>query len=66
MTKLILAHTDVTDDDLKELANARALAVRRFLGKQINPIRLAVVAPKLDAKGTADKGKTTRANLAID
>ena len=66
MTKLILAHTDVTDDDLKELANARALAVRRFLGKQINPIRLAVVAPKLDAKRIADKGKTTRANLAID
>ena len=33
MKKLMLANTDVTDADLKELANARALAVRRFLGQ---------------------------------
>ena len=66
MKKLMLANTDVTDADLKELANARALTVRRFLGKQVDPIRLAVVAPKLDAGGIAGKGKTTRVDLAID
>ena len=66
MKKLMLANTDVTDANLKELANARALAVRRFLGKQVNPIRLAVVAPKLDAGGIADKGKTPRVDLAIN
>jgi len=66
MKKLMLANTDVTDADLKELANARALSVRRFLGKQVDPIRLAVVAPKLDAGGIAGKGKTTRVDLAID
>lgn len=65
MKKLLLANTDVTDADLKQLANARAAAVRRFLAKQINPSRLAVVAPTLDAKGVTGKGKTTRVDLAI-
>jgi hypothetical protein len=40
--------------------------VRRFLGKQVDPVRLAVVAPKLDAKGVAGQSKTTRAALAIE
>ncbi|MGO9056016.1 MAG: DUF748 domain-containing protein [Candidatus Binataceae bacterium] len=66
MKKLMLANTDVTDADLKALANARALAVRRFLGKQVNPIRLAVVAPKLETGGVAGKGKAARVRLAID
>jgi hypothetical protein len=65
MKKLMLANTDVTDDDLKGLAGARALAVRRFLGKQVDPVRMAVVAPKLDAEGITDQTKTTRVDLSI-
>ncbi len=63
MKKLMLAHTDVTDHDLEELANARAAAVRRYLSKQVDPVRLAVGAPNLNAEGVKDK--TTRVDLAI-
>ncbi len=65
MKKLMLANTPVTDDDLKELAGARAAAVRRYLSKQVDPVRLAVVAPTL-AQGSRDKGRSTRVELAIE
>jgi Domain of Unknown Function (DUF748) len=65
MKKLMLTNTKVTDADLKDLANARALEVRSYLSKQVDPVRLAVVAPKLNADGIKDKGKTTRVDLSI-
>jgi hypothetical protein len=65
MKKLLVTNMDVTDDDEKNLASARAQAVRKYLSTKIDPSRLFTVAPKLDASGIDDKGKTTRAELAL-
>ena len=66
MKKLMIDNTKVTDDDLKKLADARANAVRRYLGDKdkIDPVRLFLAAPKLNADGITD-GKTTRADLSL-
>ncbi|HVB81670.1 MAG TPA: DUF748 domain-containing protein [Candidatus Binataceae bacterium] len=67
MKKLMIAHTKVTDADLKKLAEARANAVRKALiAAKIDPARLIVVAPKLNADGIKDSGKTTRAELSLE
>lgn len=65
MHKLMLAHTTVTDTDLKRLAQARANAVRKWLGSRISPSRLVIVEPKLNAEGISDKEKTTRVDLSL-
>ncbi|MGH7913100.1 MAG: DUF748 domain-containing protein, partial [Candidatus Binataceae bacterium] len=65
MKKLMIANTKVTDADLKHLAGARADAVRKVLSARIDPARLLVVAPKLNADGIKDQGKTTRAELSL-
>src|SRR5216683_696729 len=65
MKKLMLTNTQVGDKDLERLANARANAIRQWMSKKIDSSRLFVVAPKLDAKGINDKGKTTRADLSL-
>jgi outer membrane protein OmpA-like peptidoglycan-associated protein len=66
MKKLMLANTHVTDDDLKRLAEARADAVRKALSAKIDPARLHIVPPKLNADGIKDNGKTTRADLSLE
>jgi hypothetical protein len=66
MKKLLAENTKVTYDDLTKLANARATAVGRYLGKQVDPVRLAVVAPSINACGTKDKGQATGVDLAIN
>ena len=45
MKKLMIANTKVTDADLKQLAEARANAVRKALSGKIDPARLMVVRP---------------------
>ncbi len=65
MTKLLVSNMKVSDDDLKNLANARAQSVRQYLSTKVDPGRLFTVAPKLDASGIDDKGKTTRAELSL-
>ena len=66
MKKLILANTPVTDQDLKNLADARANAVRAYLSsKQVDSGRMFIVAPKMDANGIKDQGKTTRVDLGL-
>lgn len=65
MKKLLVTNMNVTDDDEKNLASARAQAVRKYLSTKIDPSRLFTVAPKLDASGIDDKGKPTRAELAL-
>jgi hypothetical protein len=62
MKKLLLDHTKVTDNDLKRLATDRAVAVRKYLGKTIDPARLAVTTPDINAQG---KDKGARADLSI-
>ena len=64
MKKLMIANTKVTDADLKQLAEDRAKAVRKALSGKLDPARIVVVAPKLNADGIKDGGKTTRADLS--
>jgi len=67
MKKLILANTPVSDQDLQHLADARANAVRAYLStKQVDAARMFIVAPKLDASGIKDQGKTTRVDLSLE
>jgi hypothetical protein len=67
MKKLILANTPVTDQDLKNLADARANTVRAYLGsKQVDSGRMFIIAPKMDANGIKDQGKTTRVDLSLE
>jgi hypothetical protein len=65
MKKLLVTNMPVSDDDLKKLANARAEAVRTYLGMKIDPSRLVVAPSKLDASGITDQGKSTRADLSL-
>ncbi len=66
MKRLMLANTDVTDKDLKLLADARANAVRQWLSTKVDSVRLFVIPPKLNANGIKDQGKTTRADLSLE
>ena len=65
--KLILDNTAVTDQNLQQLADARANAVRAYLAtKQVDSARMFIIAPKLDASGITDQGKTTRVDLTLE
>ncbi|MBF6568872.1 MAG: DUF748 domain-containing protein, partial [Candidatus Binataceae bacterium] len=66
MKKLIITNTKVTDQDLRNLAEARAAAVQTFLSKTIDRSRLVIAAPKLDANGIADRSKTARVDLSLN
>ncbi|UNK00562.1 DUF748 domain-containing protein [Ralstonia insidiosa] len=65
MRKLMETNVQVTDADLRELAQRRANAVHVALAERVDPGRLFVVAPKLSAEGIKDKGKTTRVDFAL-
>jgi hypothetical protein len=65
--KLILDNTAVSDQNLQQLADARANAVRAYLAtKQVDSARMFIIAPKLDATGITDQGKTTRVDLTLE
>jgi hypothetical protein len=67
MKKLILTNTPVSDQDMQHLADWRANAVRAYLTtKQVEAARMFIVAPKLDANGIKDQGKTTRVDLSLE
>lgn len=65
MRKLMETNVQVTDADLRELAQRRANAVHVALAERVEPGRLFVVAPKLNAEGIKDKGKTTRVDFSL-
>nr|WP_311528282.1 DUF748 domain-containing protein [uncultured Ralstonia sp.] len=65
MRKLLETNVQVTEADLRELAQRRANAVHVALAERVEPGRLFVVAPKLNAEGIKDKGKTTRVDFAL-
>jgi uncharacterized protein involved in outer membrane biogenesis len=65
MKKLLLTNMEITDQDLQDLADGRANAVRQWLSGQVDPGRLFVVAPTLKTDGIEDKGKTTRVDLSL-
>jgi uncharacterized protein involved in outer membrane biogenesis len=65
--KLLLAHIHVTGNDIRELANQRALAVKDYLvhdGK-VPQQRIFIVAPKVTAAGIKDKGKASRVDFSL-
>ena len=68
MEQLILANTPVTDDDLRDLARRRAQRVKDYLVGVggIAAERIFLVAPKLNADDIKDKGKSTRAEFALE
>lgn len=70
MEKLMLDHFPVSDDDLRDLANHRALAAKEYLideGK-VEPERIFIVTA-LDAKSgqekASDKGKLSRVDFSL-
>jgi hypothetical protein len=65
MIKLMEANVDVDQDALRHLAERRADAVRQYMHGKIDDTRVFVLAPKLDAKGIDDKGKTTRDDFGL-
>ena len=67
MEQLMLANMQVSDADLRALADHRAQKVKDYLletGK-IPADRIFLVSPKLSADGIKDKGKPTRVDLAL-
>ena len=65
MEKLLQANMPVDQDALRHLAERRADAVRQWLRGKVDDKRVFVSAPKLDAKGIDDKGKTTRVDFGL-
>ncbi|MFL9877895.1 DUF748 domain-containing protein [Herbaspirillum rhizosphaerae] len=67
MQKLIVDNTTITEDDLRNLAQRRADLIRNYLQDQsiISADRIFLIAPKLNADGIKDKGKTSRVELTL-
>ncbi|MEO7065734.1 MAG: hypothetical protein ABI114_02390 [Rhodanobacter sp.] len=65
MHKLLKTIMPVNADALRHLAERRADPVRTWLHGKIEHPRVSVLAPKLDAKGIDDQGKTTRADFGL-
>ncbi|MFA6230346.1 MAG: DUF748 domain-containing protein [Rhodanobacter sp.] len=65
MEKLLQTNVLVNEDALRHLAERRADAVRQWLHGKVDDKRVFVSAPKLDAKGIDDKGKTTRVDFGL-
>jgi uncharacterized protein involved in outer membrane biogenesis len=65
MEKLLQTNVPVDQDALRHLAERRADAVRQWLRGKIDDKRVFVSAPKLDAKGIDDPGRTTRVDFGL-
>jgi uncharacterized protein involved in outer membrane biogenesis len=65
MRKALEAHVPADADALRHLAERRADAVRGWLRGKLDDKRVFVQAPKLDAKGIDDAGKTTRVEFGL-
>jgi len=67
MEKLLLENAPVTNVELRQLAEQRALAVKQSLERdgKVPENRLFLTAPKLDTEGIKDKGAPNRVDFAI-
>jgi hypothetical protein len=65
MRQMLETNMPVDENALRQLAQRRADTVRNFLQGKIDDKRLFVLAPKLDAKGIEDEGKTTRVDFSL-
>ncbi|WP_454766844.1 DUF748 domain-containing protein [Cupriavidus campinensis] len=67
MEKLLLEHAPVTETELRELADQRALVVKQALQRdgKVPEEKLFLTAPKLTAEGIKDKGGPNRVDFSI-
>jgi hypothetical protein len=65
MKQALADHATVNDASLRDLAQQRARAVQQYFDGKVEPSRVFIVAPKLDAKGIEDKGATTRVDFGL-
>ncbi|BDU20764.1 DUF748 domain-containing protein [Dyella sp. GSA-30] len=65
MQKLLEENMPVDQDALRHLAERRADVVRQWLRGKVPDSRVFVSAPKVDAKGIDDGGKTTRVDFGL-
>ncbi|MCP3718864.1 DUF748 domain-containing protein [Paraburkholderia sp. CNPSo 3281] len=65
MKQALADHAPVDDATLRNLAQDRAQAVQQYFEGKVDPSRVFIVAPKLDAKGIEDKGATTRVDFGL-
>lgn len=65
MKQLMLDATTVSEADLTALAQQRAAVVQQWFQGKIDPSRIFLTAPKLDAGGISDKGPSTRVQFTL-
>ncbi len=65
MRKMLEDNVAVDDDAMRHLAERRADVVRQWLRGKVDDKRVFALAPKLDAKGIDDTGKTTRVDFGL-
>jgi hypothetical protein len=67
MEQLMLANAPVRDDDLRQLANARAQAAKSWLVEsgKIDAERVFIVSPKTGVEGIKDQGRPTRVDFSL-
>ncbi len=65
MRRLLEANVAIDDSSMLHLAERRAGHIVGFLHGKVDDRRLWTLAPKLDAKGIDDQGKTTRVDFTL-
>ena len=67
MEKLMLTNTPVSDEDLKQLANARAQATKDFVtrGERVALERVFLLSPKVEAPKGEEKLKASRVDFSL-
>ena len=65
MKQLLLDHTKVDSEQLRDLAQHRAAAVLQYFEGKTDLQRVYIVAPKMDASGIQDKGASTRVDFNL-
>jgi hypothetical protein len=67
MENLMITNAQVTEEDLRQLANRRAQAAKEYLVEtgKVPVERVFLVAPKPGGEEPKDKGKPTRAEFAL-
>lgn len=65
MQQLLQTNMPVDDVALRQLAERRAAAVDAWLKGKLEPARITVHPPQLDAKGISDKGPTSRVDFGL-
>ncbi len=67
MENLMITHAQVTEEDLRQLANRRAQAAKDYLvdAAKVPADRVFLVAPVVGGEAPADKGPATRAAFSL-